>query len=112
MKANFLTAALGIFLISAPLVSTAQKKNVTDAAMLMKKYSPMAIMDPATKKNVEEAKKFIDLAAANPETAEDMKMHLYKGQIYYALVELTSVDAMKGLPIDKELIKKTGNPHL
>ena len=106
MKANFLTAALGIFLISAPLVSSAQKKNVTDAAMLMKKYNPMAIMDPATKKNVEEAKKFIDLAAVNPETAEDMKMHLYKGQIYYALVELTSVDAMKGLPVDKDLIKK------
>ena len=106
MKANFLTAALGIFLISAPLVSSAQKKNVTDAAMLMKKYNPMAIMDPATKKNVEEAKKFIDLAAVNPETAEDFKMHLYKGQIYYALVELTSVDAMKGLPVDKDLIKK------
>ena len=106
MKANFLTAALGIFLISAPIISTAQKKNVTDAAMLMKKYNPMAIMDPATKKNVEEAKKFIDLAAVNPETAEDMKMHLYKGQIYYALVELTSVDAMKGLPVDKDLIKK------
>lgn len=106
MKAKFLTAALGIFLISAPLVSSAQKKNVTDAAMLMKKYNPMAIMDPATKKNVEEAKKFIDLAAVNPETAEDMKMHLYKGQIYYALVELTSVDAMKGLPVDKDLIKK------
>ena len=106
MKANFLTAALGIFLISAPIVSTAQKKNVTDAAMLMRKYNPMAIMDPATKKNVEEAKKFIDLAAVNPETAEDFKMHLYKGQIYYALVELTSVDAMKGLPVDKDLIKK------
>ena len=106
MKANFLTAALGIFLISAPLVSSAQKKNVTDAAMLMKKYNPMAIMDPATKKNVEEAKKFIDLAAVNPETAEDMKMHLYKGQIYFALVELTSIDAMKGLPVDKDLVQK------
>ena len=106
MKANFLTAALGIFLISAPLVSTAQKKNVTDAAMIMRKYSPMAMMDPATKKNVEDAKKYIDLAAVNPETAEDFKMHLYKGQIYYALVELTSVDAMKGLSVDKDLIKK------
>lgn len=109
MKANFLTAALGIFLISAPLVTTAQKKNVTDAAMLMKKYSPMAIMDPATKKNVEEAKKFIDLAAANPETAEDMKMHLYKGQIYYALVELTSVDVMKGVAVDQNLIKQNSD---
>jgi len=106
MKANFLKAALGIFLISAPLVSTAQKKNVTDAAMIMRKYSPMAIMDPATKKNIEDAKKYIDLAAVNAETAEDFKMHLYKGQIYYALVELTSVDAMKGLPVDKDLIKK------
>ena len=86
MKANFITAALGIFLISAPLVSTAQKKNVTDAAMLMKKYNPNAILDPDTRKNVEEAKKFIDLAAVNPETAEDMKMHLYRAQIYFALI--------------------------
>ena len=103
MKANFLTAALGIFLISAPLVSTAQKKNVTDAAMIMKKYN---FTDPAAKKNVEEAKKFIDLAAANAETAEDFKMHLYKGQIYFALVELTSIDAMKGLQVDKDLVQK------
>ncbi len=106
MKANFVTAALGIFLISAPLVSTAQKKNVTDAAMLMKKYSPMAIMDPATKKNVEEAKKFIDLAAANPETAEDMKMHLYRAQIYFALIELSQADAMKGGKVDETLIEQ------
>jgi tetratricopeptide (TPR) repeat protein len=106
MKANFLTAALGIFLISAPLISTAQKKNVTDAAMLMKKYSPMAIMDPATKKNVEEAKKFIDLAAANPETAEDMKMHLYRAQIYFALIELSQADVMKGGKVDETLIEQ------
>lgn len=109
MKANFLTAALGIFLISAPIFSIAQKKNVTDAAMIMKKYNPMAILDPATKKNVEDAKKFIDLAAVNPETAEDMKMHFYKGQIYYALVELTTVDVMKGVAVDKDLIEQNSN---
>jgi tetratricopeptide (TPR) repeat protein len=106
MKANFLTAALGIFLISAPLISTAHKKNVTDAAMLMKKFSPMAIMDPATKKNVEEAKKFIDLAAANPETAEDMKMHLYRAQIYFALIELSQADVMKGGKVDETLVEQ------
>ena len=106
MKANFFTAALGLFLISAPLVSTAQKKNVTDAAMLMKKYSPMTMMDPASKKNVEDAKKFIDLAAANAETAEDMKMHYYKAQIYYALIELSSIDAMKGQTVDKKLMEE------
>jgi len=104
MKSNLLTAALGIFLISAPLISTAQKKNVTDAAMLMKKYSPMSMMDPSSKKNVEEAKKFIDLAAVNPETIEDMKMHIYRAQIYFALVELSSLDAMKGVVIDKDLM--------
>lgn len=109
MKANFLTAALGISLISAPIFSIAQKKNVTDAAMIMKKYNPMAILDPATKKNVEDAKRFIDLAAVNPETAEDMKMHFYKGQIYYALVELTTVDVMKGVAVDKDLIEQNSN---
>jgi len=109
MKANFLTAALGIFLISAPLVSTAQKKNVTDAAMLMKKYNPMTMMDPASKKNVEDAKKFIDLAAANAETAEDMKMHLYRGQVYFALVELSSLDVMKGGTVDKNQLEEYSN---
>jgi tetratricopeptide (TPR) repeat protein len=106
MKANFFTAALGLFLISAPLVSTAQKKNVTDAAMLMKKYNPATMMDPASKKNVEEAKKFIDLAAANAETAEDMKMHFYRAQIYYALIELAQMDAQKGTMPDEKLLEE------
>lgn len=92
MKKIFLTLSIG----TAVAYSTiAQKKNVTDAAMIMNKYNPMMGLEPA-KKSVNEAKGFIDLAAANPETAEDMKMHLYRGMVYYALIEVAGMEAMTG----------------
>jgi tetratricopeptide (TPR) repeat protein len=68
---------------------------VTDAAMIMNKYNPMMGLEPA-KKSVNEAKGYIDLAAANAETAEDMKMHLYRGMVYYALIEVAGMEAMTG----------------
>ena len=66
MKTNILCI---VFLFAAGY-SFAQKKNVTDAAMLMKKYSPMAGAEKA-KETATKAKAFIDLAAANEETKED-----------------------------------------
>jgi hypothetical protein len=76
MKTNILSI---VFLFAAGF-SFAQKKNVTDAAMLMKKYNPMAGAEKA-KENATKAKDFIDLAAVNAETKEDMKMHLYRGMV-------------------------------
>jgi len=92
MKKIFLTLSIGSIVAFS---SFAQKKNVTDAAMIMNKYNPMMGLEPA-KKSVNEAKGFIDLAAANPETAEDMKMHLYRGMVYYALIEVAGMEAMTG----------------
>jgi tetratricopeptide (TPR) repeat protein len=92
MKKIFLTLSFGSIVAFSSL---AQKKNVTDAAMIMNKYNPMMGLEPA-KKSVNEAKGFIDLAAANPETAEDMKMHLYRGMVYYALIEVAGMEAMTG----------------
>jgi tetratricopeptide (TPR) repeat protein len=92
MKKIFLTLSIGSIVAFSSL---AQKKNVTDAAMIMNKYNPMMGLEPA-KKSVNEAKGFIDLAAANPETAEDMKMHLYRGMVYYALIEVAGMEAMTG----------------
>jgi tetratricopeptide (TPR) repeat protein len=97
MKKQLLLAGLSLVLSTATF---AQKKNVTDAILLMRKYNPMGDV-AANKKTVTEAKNFIDLAAANAETAEDLKMHLYRGQIYYCLNEIGNIDsATSGAPQD------------
>jgi len=86
-----------LFIGLALAVSTttfAQKKNVTDAILLMRKYNPTGDVD-ANLKTVADAKNFIDLAAVNPETAEDFKMHLYRAEIYYALKETNDLKALK-----------------
>ena len=36
---------LGLTIVSNPLSGYSQKKNITDAAMLMKKYNPMSGLD-------------------------------------------------------------------
>jgi tetratricopeptide (TPR) repeat protein len=97
MKKQLLLAGLSLVLSTATF---AQKKNVTDAILLMRKYNPMGEV-AANKKTVTEAKNFIDLAAANAETAEDLKMHLYRGQIYYCLNEIGNIEsATSGAPQD------------
>ena len=97
MKKQLLLAGLSLVLSTATF---AQKKNVTDAILLMRKYNPMGDV-AANKKTVTEAKNFIDLAAANAETAEDLKMHLYRGKIYYCLNEIGNIEsATSGAPQD------------
>ncbi|MEY4991440.1 MAG: hypothetical protein RI948_306 [Bacteroidota bacterium] len=88
MKKQLLLAGLSLVLSTATF---AQKKNVTDAILLMRKYNPTGDI-AANKKTVTEAMNFIDLAAVNPETAEDLKMHLYRAQIYYALIEVNAME--------------------
>lgn len=98
MKKQILFAGLSLVLS----VSTfAQKKNVTDAILLMRKYNPIGEL-AANKKIVTDAKNFIDLAAVNAETAEDLKMHLYRGEIYYCLNEVANIESMTaGTPLDQ-----------
>ena len=96
---------LGLAIASIPFSVYSQKKNVTDAAMLMKKYSPMLGVD-AARKTVEDAKGFIDLAALNPETIEDVKMHFYRAEVYFALIELASMKAISGGELDEKLLKE------
>jgi tetratricopeptide (TPR) repeat protein len=78
---------------------------VTDAIMTYKKYNPMTNGIEPSKKMVEEARKFIDLAAVNPETAEDFKMHLYRAEIYYSLIEVATMDAATN-PLDEAKMKE------
>ncbi len=105
MKSIFFPAVVGITLATAPFASFGQKKNVTDAALLMKKYNPYLDMEGA-KKAAEQAKTFIDLAAANPETANDMKMHLYRAETYFGLIETMTFGAPDPSKLDKDLLTK------
>jgi tetratricopeptide (TPR) repeat protein len=88
MKKQLLLAGLSLVLSTATF---AQKKNVTDAILLMRKYNPAGDV-AANKKIVTEAMSFIDLAAVNPETAEDFKMHLCRAQVYYSLIEVNAME--------------------
>ena len=96
---------LGLTIASIPFSVYSQKKNITDAAMLMKKYDPMLGVD-AGQKIVDDAKVFIDLAAVNPETIEDVKMHFYRAEVYFALIELASMKAISGGELDEKLLKE------
>jgi tetratricopeptide (TPR) repeat protein len=98
MKKQLLLAGLSLVLSTAAF---GQKKNVTDAILLMRKYNPTGEI-AANKKTVTEAKNFIDLAAANAETAEDLKMHLYRAQIYYCMNETAMLESMSsGATLDQ-----------
>jgi tetratricopeptide (TPR) repeat protein len=93
MKKQLLLAGLSLVLSTATF---AQKKNVTDAILLMRKYNPTGDI-AANKKIVTEAMSFIDLAAVNPETAEDFKMHLCRAQVYYSLIEVNAMENKGGV---------------
>ncbi len=105
MKRNIIKLSAGIAFTALAFTSFAQKKNVTDAIMTYKKYNPMTNGIEPSKKTVEEARKFIDLAAVNPETAEDFKMHLYRAEIYYSLIEVATMDATTN-PLDDAKMKE------
>ena len=96
---------LGLTIASTPLSGYSQKKNITDAAMLMKKYNPMSGLD-AGQKIVNDAKVFIDLAATNPETIEDLKMHFYRAEVYFALIELATMKAVSGNELNETLLEE------
>ena len=93
---------LCVFFIGFNVAS--QKPNITDAAVLMKKYNPMNL--EKSSKIVNEAKSFIDKAAVHSETSESMKMHYYRGMIYFALVEMATMEAMSGKTPDEASIEK------
>ncbi|MFM7467105.1 MAG: hypothetical protein ACKO2O_04290, partial [Crocinitomicaceae bacterium] len=91
--------------VGLSLSTFAQKKFITDVALLMRKYNPMAGVD-AAKKNVEKAKEYIDQAAVNPETMNDPKMFLYQGQVYFALTEIAMIDKMNGGTVDEKKVEE------
>ena len=105
MKINFQFIIASIFATQISFGAFAQKANVTDAALLMKKYNPMSGLD-ASMKLLIKAKGFIDLAAVNSETAESAKMHMYRGEIYFGLIEMAAMEAASNkTEQDEEKIK-------
>lgn len=83
-----ITLALGVVTIST--VAFGQKKNLTSAAVAfgsVKKDMMSQNFDKA-KKDLIEAKEFIDLAAAHEETKNNQKMYWYKGEIYSSFMSI------------------------
>jgi tetratricopeptide (TPR) repeat protein len=106
MRINFQLIIASIFAIQIGFGAFAQKANVTDAALLMKKYNPMAGLE-ASKNLLTKAKAFIDLAAVNTETAGSAKMHMYRGEIYFGLIELAAMEsASTGSKPDEAQLKE------
>lgn len=94
MKTNKITILAGCLMVSA--LSFGQKTNVTSAAVEYKqKFQPSLMMGKVddAKQALLNAKKYIDLAAENPETKEDPKTLYYKGEIYGGAVQLASMTA-------------------
>ncbi len=106
MRINFQLIIASIFAFQIGFGAFAQKANVTDAALLMKKYNPMAGLD-ASKNLLTKAKSFIDIAAVNTETAGSAKMHMYRGEIYFGLIEVAAMEsASTGTKPDEAIIKE------
>jgi len=106
MKTNWKKAIVGISLILAPFILEAQNKFVTDAGMRIKKYNPMANGVDPSKKLVEEAKSFIDQAQVTPDAKDYYKMHYYKGLIYFASIEMASMEAQSSGKMPEEKMMK------
>jgi len=84
--------------------SFSQSKNVQDAYNKFKSVNPKNDSEKNLR-SLEEARIFIDLAADNPETKEDPKMHFYRGQIYMSLYELNAQQAMVSGNVDQTLLE-------
>ena len=87
-----LKIVFGLLIILSSVSAYAQKSNVQNAYRALEK------------KNIEEAVKYIELAAANSKTANEVKMHNYRGKIYY---EIYSNEEFKSL--DPVAIMKCAN---
>ena len=81
-----------VLILASSFKVNAQKSNVQNAYKALEK------------KNIVEAVEYIELAAANSKTSDDVKMHNYRGKIYY---EIYSNDEYKSL--DPIAIMKCAN---
>ena len=71
-----------ILIISSSVSVFAQKNNVQNAFKAFEN------------KKIEEAIEYIELAANNPKTSNDVKMHNYRGKIYYEIYSNTDFNSL------------------
>jgi tetratricopeptide (TPR) repeat protein len=105
MKTISMKFFLAAFALMLTMSAFAQKKNVQNAVMDFRAYEK-AIQNKnmaGAKKSILSAKTYIDLAAENAETANDIKMYFFKGNIYMA------VTAMAMMMTDDEELKAFAN---
>ena len=106
MKMTLLSSVIILGAITITSSSFAQKKNETTAAVIYKNQYMMNMGKgkvEAAKTALLEAKKYIDLAAAHPETKESQKTLFYKGEIYANFLTLGMQSQ------DTVFIKKAGD---
>ena len=105
MKISLLSSVIVIGALTLTSSSFGQKKNETTAAVIYKNQYMMNMakgkLDEA-KLALIEAKSFIDLAAAHPETKNSQKTLFYKGEIYANFLTLGMQSQ------DTTFIKKAG----
>lgn len=95
MKTPIMKIYLSVFAFMLGGILYAQPKNVQNAAMDYNSYEK-ALMNNNTKgakSAIMKAKTSIDEAAANPTTAQDLKMLFYKGKIYMGIAALAAMMA-------------------
>ncbi|MFT5581575.1 MAG: hypothetical protein ACI9G9_000826 [Psychromonas sp.] len=96
-------------LLAAVAISTfafSQKKNETSAAVEYKnKFIPaLRSQDFETaKKSIMNAKEFIDLAAAHPDTKDGEKTNYYKGEIYMGMSMIAQMTGDTSIASDKTM---------
>ena len=90
MKTMGMKIFFAAFTLMVATTIFAQKKNVQNAVMDFRAYEK-AVQNKnmaGAKKSLLSSKTYIDLAASNPETANDLKMYFFKGNIYLAVTAL------------------------
>ncbi|MFN5418631.1 MAG: tetratricopeptide repeat protein [Flavobacteriia bacterium] len=102
MKVNFKHVIVLAVSVAFSNVAFNQKTNVTSAVLEYQKYNMFSGDMQANQNALNNAKKFIDLAAEHPDTKEDEKMLYYKGLIYYCMTEIAAMD-QKNVPDEKVL---------
>jgi tetratricopeptide (TPR) repeat protein len=106
MRINFQLIIASIFATQISFGAFAQKFIVNSAAKEINNYNPLDSLT-ASKKLLAKAKDFIDLAAVNTETSESIQMYMYRGKIYFGLIEVACKEsASNGTQPNEALLKE------
>lgn len=97
---NIMKKALLIVMFLVPVISFGQSNNVQSAANALGYYEKGTTTDPKDFE-LENAKKWIDLASENESTANNSKMWYYRGKIYQAIHNNKRLNSLDSLTAEK-----------